>query len=243
MIKEYKETKLQGIVFTVVLIVFGATSVLMQKFIPQLVPEEFAEAFTPSLAAGLNDYVGNSLQIGSVAAILITISALAGERELGTLELLLAKPVSRIQIILSKFFVRASYVIAGNLISAVVTWYYAVYLFEPYPVGKLLLSGLGTGLVTTFVVGLTMVFSSWRSSKISVAFWSGAVALGLAILPTVRSPYDMISPFKYGDISRNVLFKGVDGVGFLSSAGIIIGYTVFCLLLGIYVFYKTERIT
>ena len=116
LVKEFKETRIQGVVFAAVLLLFGATSVLLQKFIPQLVPENLAEAFEPSLTAGLADYVGNSLQMGSIVAILITIAALAGERETGTLELLLARPVSKLQIVVSKFLARTSYVFLGNFI-------------------------------------------------------------------------------------------------------------------------------
>ncbi len=241
--KEFRETRTQGVIFTAVIIFFGATSVLMQKFIPQLVPENLAEAFTPSLAAGLNDYVGNTLQIGSVVAILITISAVAGEREGGTLELLLARPVSKAQVIASKFLVRASYVFLGNIVAAVVTWYYAYYLFESFPMGKLILSAIAMGTVTSFVVGLTMIFSAWRSSKLTAAFWSGGLSLALAILPTVMSPYDLISPFNYGDVARRVLFQEVTALGYLKNIAVLAGFTLFCLLLAYYVFVKSERIS
>ena len=243
LLKELKETRIQGVVFAAVLLVFGATSVLMQKFIPKLVPENLAEAFEPSLTAGLADYVGNSLQMGSIVAILITIAALAGERESGTLELLLARPVSRLQIVLAKFLARVSYVLAGNLVAGLVTWYYAVYLFEPFPLGKILLSALGITVIVSFVVALTMIFSAWTSSKISAAFGSGAVALALAILPTVRSPYDMISPFKYGEIARKSLLADVTPVGYLTDVGAIIGFTIFCIGLSVVVFRKVEKIS
>ena len=243
LVKEYKETRIQGVIFAAILLVFGATSVLMQKFIPKLVPENLAEAFEPSLMAGLADYVGNSLQMGSIVAILITIAALAGERESGTLELLLARPVSKLQIILAKFFARVSYVFLGNLIAGLVTWYYAVYLFEPFPFGKIMLSALAISVVTSFVVGLTMIFSAWTTSKISAAFGSGAVALGLAILPTVKSPYDLISPFKYGEVARQSLLGEVTATGYLTNLGAIAGFTVFCLTLTVLVFRKVEKIS
>ncbi|MCF7875851.1 ABC transporter permease [Candidatus Bipolaricaulota bacterium] len=242
-IKEFKETRIQGVVFAAVLLFFGSTSVLMQKFIPKLVPENLAEAFDPSLTAGLADFVGNSLQMGSIVAILITIAALAGERESGTLELLLAKPVSRVQIVLAKYFTRVAYVFLGNLVAALVTWYYALYLFEPFPIGKLLLTALAISVVISFVVGLTMIFSARTTSKISAAFWSGGISLALAILPTVRSPYDLISPFKYGEIARRTLLGEITLAGYMGDLGAIIGFTVFCLLVTLFVFKRVEKIT
>lgn len=242
-LKEFKETRMQGVVFTAVLVVFGASSVLMQKFITRMVPEELAEAFEPSLNAGLLDFVGNSLQIGSIVAILITIAALAGERERGTLELLLARPISKIQIVTSKFLIRVFYVFLGNLISGFVTWYYALYLFEPFPVGKIMLSVLAISTVTSFVVGLTMIFTAWTSSKITAALCSGALTLALALVPSVRSPYDMISPLKYGDIARKALFGGVTTWEYLTKLGIIIGFTLFCVILSVGVFSKVEKIS
>lgn len=241
--KEFQETRVQGMVYAAVSIVFGASSVLLQKFMPKLVPENLAEVFEPSLTAGLAEYVGNSLQMGSIVAILITIAALAGEREAGTLELLLARPVNKLQIVLSKFFARISYVFSGNLLAALITWYYAVYLFESYPLGKILLSALALSVTISFVVGLTMIFSAWFRSKVSAAFGSGAVTLVLAILPSVRSPYDLISPFKYGEIARKSLLGQVSAGGYLMNLGAIVGFTVFCLGLTVLVFKKVEKIS
>ena len=243
LVKEFKETRIQGVVFAAVILLFGATSVLLQKFIPQLVPENLAEAFEPSLMAGLADYVGNSLQMGSIVAILITIAALAGERETGTLELLLARPVSKTQIILSKFLARVSYVFLGNLVAGLVTWYYAVYIFGPYPLGKIMLAALAMSVVISFVIALTMIFSAWSSSKISAAFGSGALALALAILPTVKSPYDLISPFKYGEVARQSLLGEVTAAGYLTDLGAIVGFTVFSLILTVLIFRRVEKIS
>lgn len=243
LVKEFKETRIQGVVFAAVILLFGATSVLLQKFIPQLVPENLAEAFEPSLMAGLADYVGNSLQMGSIVAILITIAALAGERETGTLELLLARPVSKTQIVLSKFLARVSYVFLGNLVAGLVTWYYAVYIFGPYPLGKIMLAALAMSVVISFVIALTMIFSAWSSSKISAAFGSGALALALAILPTVKSPYDLISPFKYGEVARQSLLGEVTAAGYLTDLGAIAGFTVFSLILTVLIFRRVEKIS
>lgn len=241
LLKELKETRMQGIAFVVVLVFFGASSLLLQKFIPELVPENLAEAFEPSLVAGLGEYVGNSLQMGSIVAILITIAALAGEREMGTLELLLTRPVSRAQIVMAKFLMRMSYVFLGNFISALVTWYYAIYLFKPFPLSKLMLSALAISVVTTFVVALTMIFTAVSTSKIPAAFGSGAVSLVLAIIPTLKSPYDLISPFTYGNIARQSLLEEVTAGVYLTNLGAIIGFTVFCLGLAILVFNKVEK--
>lgn len=243
LVKEFKETRIQGIVFAAVMVVFGATSVLLQKFIPQLVPENLAEAFEPSLMAGLADYVGNSLQMGAIVAILITIAALAGERETGTLELLLARPVNKTQIVLSKFFARISYVFLGNLVAGLVTWYYAVYLFDSYSLGKITLGALGISVVISFVVGLTMIFSAWTRSKISAAFGSGATTLVLALLSTLKSPYDMISPFKYGEIAQQSLLGEVTATGYLADLGVVAGFTVFCIALTVLIFRRVEKIT
>jgi|GEM_PF-1791821 len=242
LLKEFKETRLQGLIFAVVLLFFGSSSVLMQKYIAKFVPENLAEAFQPSLAAGLADFVGNSIQMGSIVAILITISAVAGERERGTLELLLVRPVGRIQIILSKFLIRVIYVMGGSFVAGLLAWYYAIYLFQPFPLGKIVLSSLAIGANVSFVVGLTMIFSSWVSSKITAAFWSGGVALALAILPTLKSPYDLISPFKYGGIARESLLGDLGLAGYVGDFSLVMAFTIFCVALACFIFKKTEKI-
>jgi hypothetical protein len=106
-----------------------------------------------------------------------------------------------------------------------------------------MLAALGTSVVISFVVGLTMIFSAWTRSKISAAFGGGAVALALAIIPTVKSPYDMISPFTYGEVAQQSLLGEVTIMGYLTDLGAIIGFTAFCIILTIMVFRKVEKIT
>lgn len=241
--KELKSIRLQGIVFAVVLMFFGSSSILMQKFIPQLVPENMAEYFEPSLKVGLADFVGNSLQIGAIVVILITVAALAGEREANTLELLLSRPVSKLQIVLSKFVTRVVYIMGGVIVSGFFGWYYTVYVFEPFSVGKILLSSVVIGFVLSFVASLTLIFSSFLVSKIAAAMWSGAISLLLAILATLKPPFSYLSPFEFGTVAREVLLEGVSVFSLAKNVLIIVGFTALCLAISMLLFSRSEKIT
>ncbi len=241
--KEIKAIKLQGIIFAVVQIFFGSTSIALQKFLPKFIPEGMAEMFEPSLMGGLADYVENSLQLGGIVVILITIGAVAGEREANTLELLLTRPVSRLQIIWAKYLARFFYILVGTLIAALVAWYYAVYLFEPFSLSKLMLSAVTIAAVLAFISSLTMVFSALVGSRITAFLLSGGLTLVLAILSTFKPPIKYFSPFKYGKAANRALLGAITPGAYLLDLLLFIGFIALALGTSVFLLKKVEKIS
>ena len=108
-----------------------------------------------SLLAGL--YAVSN--IAGLLAIFMAAGTISQEVEQGTLQSILAKPVSRTQVVLGKWLggtlMLATYVAVTGAVAAGIVWWQAGYLPAQLPLGLLLLT-----LKTTLLYSLTMVGSS-----------------------------------------------------------------------------------
>jgi Cu-processing system permease protein len=97
--------------------------------------------------------------IAGLLAIFMAAGTISQEVEQGTLQSILAKPVSRTQVVLGKWLggtlMLATYVAVTGAVAAGIVWWQAGYLPAQLPLGLLLLT-----LKTTLLYSLTMVGSS-----------------------------------------------------------------------------------
>ena len=97
--------------------------------------------------------------IAGLLAIFMAAGTISQEVEQGTLQSILAKPVSRTQVVLGKWLggtlMLATYVVVTGLVAAGIVYWRAGYLPAQLPLGLLLLT-----LKTTLLYSLTMVGSS-----------------------------------------------------------------------------------
>jgi len=88
---------------------FGLVSPLLAYFMPEILGSvEGAEMFAdlipePTVYDAVTQYIKNITQFGFLIAILLGMGAVSGEKERGTAELILSKPLPRWAFVLSKF--------------------------------------------------------------------------------------------------------------------------------------------
>ena len=97
------------LICAVVLGFFGMTSPLLAKFTPEILKAvPGADAFsalvpTPTVIDAFTQYIKNMDQFGILLALLITMGAVAQEKDKGTAAMMLVKPLSRGAFLLAKF--------------------------------------------------------------------------------------------------------------------------------------------
>ncbi|MBI5828976.1 MAG: ABC transporter permease subunit, partial [Chloroflexi bacterium] len=97
------------LVVGVVLVVFGLLSPLIAKYTPELiklVPEGEAIAAlipTPTALEAVAQYLKNMSQFGGILALLLTMGAVAQEKDKGTAAMMLVKTLSRLAFLAAKF--------------------------------------------------------------------------------------------------------------------------------------------
>jgi ABC-2 type transport system permease protein len=92
-----------------VLIVFGLLSPLLAKYTPEIIKlipngEAIAQLIpTPTITDAVAQYIKNSSQFGVILALLLTMGAVAQEKDKGTAAMMLVKPMPRFTFLMAKF--------------------------------------------------------------------------------------------------------------------------------------------
>jgi ABC-2 type transport system permease protein len=118
-------------------------------------------------------FTKNLGQFGVLAAILVTMGSVAGEKDHGTAAFLLTKPVTRGAFLGAKVVAIGALLALGTIVAGVLCWVYTAILFEPLPAG---------GFVgTVFLVWLSLAVFAAITFLASVVARSALVAGGIGI--------------------------------------------------------------
>ena len=178
----------------VVLGLFGMTSPLIAKFLPDVLKAvpgaEVAASLipTPTIIDAFTQYLKNTNQFGILLALLITMGAVTQEKERGTAAIMLVKPLSRGAFLLSKFISISLTLLISLLVAGVGAYYYTLFLFNATNIGAwAALSGL---LLVKFmvVIAITLLFSTLVRSQAAAAGLTVGVSLIFSIagaVPTI----------------------------------------------------------
>jgi ABC-2 type transport system permease protein len=174
------------LVVSAVLLLFGGfIAPLSAKYMPQMIEllapggEDISQLIPePTAAVAVGEYVESVSQFGVLIALLVTMGAVAREKDRGTAPLMLVKPLPRSVFLIAKFAALGVTFAIGILVAAVACYYYVMVLFEALD----FTSWLGVnGLLLLFLlvfVALTLFCSTLTSSQVV----AGGLAFGLLML-------------------------------------------------------------
>lgn len=176
------------LVTAAVFLVSGMISPLLARYIrelmqliPDLPPEFLTIIPPPTQVDALAQYVKNTAQFGVLLFIIFGMSMVSGEKERGTVAMLLAKPVRRSNVILAKWLAVMVVMAAGLLLGGMAGAFYTALLFDPLPVGEFILLNalLGVYLAVFFTVAL---FASSIAKTGTIAAGGAFGGLGLLLI-------------------------------------------------------------
>lgn len=224
---------------------FGMLSPLLAYFTPQLLraipgAEQFSELVpTPTISDAMAQYIKNISQFGFILAILLGMSAVAGEKESGTASLILSKPMTRGAFLISKFTAQMVGYLIGFAPGMLGAYFYTLILF-----GKSDLIAFSEITLLLYLwllpyVAVTLVGSVLASSTSA----AGGTALVGAVVLLVSANIPQIGGLMPGALigwagqvgvgNSPVTFNG----GALATAIVI---TLICLITAIAVFERRE---
>ena len=150
----------------IVLVLFGMTSPLMAKMIPQimtLVPggEAYVNLIpTPTINDAVAQYVKNITLFGVLLALVFSMGAVSVEKDKGTASMILSKPMPRGSFLLAKFSALALTFVIAIVIAGLSCYYYTYFLFGSLDLlNWIALNGLVILYILVFVA-LTLLFST-----------------------------------------------------------------------------------
>jgi len=164
-------------VVAVIFLLIGLASPVLAKYTPDIVKLAASSIDihvpTPTIKDAVAQLIKNLSQVGVLAAILLAMGSVAGEKESGTAAFVLVKPVSRFAFLAAKFSGIAVTIALAVLICGLAAYLYTDLLFAPLTVlgfgvaFLVILLGLLEMAAVTFL-GSTLVRSAIPAAGIGI---------------------------------------------------------------------------
>jgi ABC-2 type transport system permease protein len=190
------------LIVVVVLAIFGLLSPLTAKFMPELFKmlpngaQIAAMIPPPTVLDAIGQYVKNTGQFTLILALLMTMGAVAQEKDKGTAALMLVKPLPRPVFLAAKFVALGLTFLTGIVIAGAACYYYTWLLFEPLYVGAwLALNGLLL-LYALVYIALTLMCSTMTRSQVA----AGGLAVALLIVMGIVGAIPVVGEFLPGQL-------------------------------------------
>jgi ABC-2 type transport system permease protein len=180
----------------VLFVVLGIAAPVLARYLPDLIgllvpPDTELGLEETGVPDVLDVLLRHLVQFGAVAAVLLTMGSIAGEKERGTAALVLAKPVSRAAFLLAKFMALGMLVGLGTGLGVLAAWLYTGILFEPVPVVPWVQLALIAWLSTMVYVSITFA----GSAAAGTALGAGAIGLAGLIVLSLASTVPPLNPW------------------------------------------------
>jgi ABC-2 type transport system permease protein len=231
------------LIASVVLVFFGISSPLLAKFMPQVMQfipgaEEFAALIPqPTVMDAYAQYLKNIGQFIILLALLVSMGAVAIEKEKGTAAMILVKPLPRGAFLLSKFCALSLTFIVGLGLATLAAYYYTVYLFGAVDfIAWLAMNALVLAYALMYIA-ITLLFSTLVRSQAAAAGLSVGALMIFALLGVVPA-FTSYLPAQLLDWSLGVLTGSSQS--YWPALWITLGVTTACLLVAWLVFDRQE---
>lgn len=173
----------------VVFIILMVTQPISMKLLPTLLKNEMPKGAvihipTPNSAEIMATIFGKFESMGIILLIIITMGAIAGERDKGITSLVLSKPIKRSTFFLSKWAAYTILALGSFVIGMIVSAYYTVNLFH----GNLLFGDVTISTVLylpviMLIISISLCFSSFIKSPMYAGFLSVATYFLIMKIP------------------------------------------------------------
>lgn len=201
------------LIAVVVFLTFGLAAPILMKMITRIPTTDTAGGLQmkiigePALTDAASQYLGLIGQMGILLAIIFVMGTLAGGNSRRVSSMLLSKPVSRRDFLLSKYFVNGGMFIAGITVGTLAFYGYSVVLYGYFsPVG-VPLSIICTSFFFLFVLSITIMFSALMNSSAAAGGLALLSVFLLSVVPGFFSPIKKYGPGYLLDISWPVLAR------------------------------------
>ena len=179
------------LVLGTVLLLLGLLAPFTAKYTPELMKllpngEAMARLIPPpTVTEAIGQYLRNVSQFGLALAVLLTMGAVAQERDKGTAAMMLVKPLSRRAFLWSKFVVLALLFLIAVLVAGLGAWYYTRLLFVPLPLHRWLVLNALLFLFLAVQIALTLFCSVLMKSQAAAGGLAFGGLIALALLGSI----------------------------------------------------------
>jgi len=191
------------VIMIFVLLVVGLISPLLARYTPlilenvpdlppgisELVPE-------PSVQEAVTQYIKNMSQFGVLLVIVINMGLIAGEKERGTLVMLLTRPVRPTSIVLAKWVAGMVSLLAGVLCAGAGCALYTVLLFGEFDLAAFVALNALMLLFLAVYLTLSLLSSALAPTQVLAA----AGAFGMLVVLLILGSLPRVGEFMPGEL-------------------------------------------
>lgn len=186
-------------VIPLVFIIFALMGPPGAKLTPQIIKVALPQGMKmtvpePTLIDAFGQWFRNLSQMGLFAAILLTMGIVAEEKSSGTILLIVTKPVSRANLVLSKFLAQSVWLTLSLIVSAAVTFIYAGLIFKFDRLAEFAQANALFILYYLLAVAVTVFFSTVFKSQIVAGGLSLITVLLASMVSALSKVFDKYAP-------------------------------------------------
>jgi ABC-2 type transport system permease protein len=232
------------LIVAVVLVLFGLTSPLVAKVLPNVLSsalpqgEEIAKIIPPpTVWDAVAQYVKNMTQFSVILAVLITMGAIAQEKDKGTAALMLVKPLPRGSFLGAKFLAFGTIFAISILIAGIGAYYYTMLLFETLNVLHWLVLNVFLFVYVMVIVAITLFCSTITRSQAA----AGGITVAIIAAGLIIGIFHNIGQYLPGELNTwSVRLLHGDNTASWPALGISLGLIVLFLVAAWLVFRRQE---
>lgn len=202
------------LIAVVVFLIFGLTSPVLMKMMPKMMPvTETAGGLQmkiigeASLADAASQYLGLISQMGILLVIIFAMGALTGGSSRRVASMLLSKPISRSDYLLSKYTVNAVMFVVAITLGTLAFYGYSVVLYDYFSPAGLPLSIVCTSVFFLMVLALTILFSALMKSSAAAGGLALLSLFAVAVVPGFFKPIKNYAPGHLMDLAWQILAR------------------------------------
>jgi ABC-2 type transport system permease protein len=172
------------LITAVVLLFFGLSSPLLAKYTPELMNLLPSGGVTilmppPTVADAIGQYAKNMGQFSVILGLLLTMGAVAQEKDKGTAAMMLVKPLARGSFLCAKFLSLAVMFAISLVVSSIAAYYYTMLLFEALNILHWLVLNVFLLIYILVIVSITLLCSTvTRSQGATAGISFGVLVIG-----------------------------------------------------------------
>lgn len=192
---------------------FGLVSPLTMKMLPHMIPVSGTGGFQLTITgeASIGDAASQYMSfVGQMAILLVIIFAMgtvAGDKSRRVASMLLTKPISRRDYLLSKYASSGAVIVMANIVGAVAFYGYTVVLFGYFSPAGVPLSIICTSVFLLMALSLTILFSTLVRSSTAAGGLSLIASFLIFVIPGFFEPVKKYGPGYLVEISAGILAR------------------------------------
>jgi ABC-2 type transport system permease protein len=217
------------------------------KLTPQILSSVFPKGMapklpTPTIIDAFAQWFKNVSQIGLLAVILLTMGLVAEEKASGTILLIVTKPVTRANVVLSKFTAQAIWMTLSFLTAAASCFLYAILIFKFDKMVEFSQANALLALYFVLIVAVTIFFSTVLNNQIAAGGLSLVTVMLLSLIASLSQTFDKYAPTGLTTIGSGIALgqKGTEISQAVWPALTAIGLIIVLLAAAIMIFNREE---